>query len=86
MLAKVGVVDDRFLRKNRRYAILIEALLAAILTPSQDAFSMLALFVPLVVLYEISIVLARVVQPKGEGRGDAEDVTTPDDDVSSAPA
>ena len=69
LLAKVGVVDDRFLRKNRRYAILIEALLAAILTPSQDAFSMLALFVPLVVLYEISIVLARVVQPKGEGRG-----------------
>lgn len=86
LLAKVGVVDDRFLRKNRRYAILIEAFLAAILTPSQDAFSMLALFVPLVVLYEISIVLARVVQPKGEGRDDAEDVRTPDDDVSSATA
>jgi len=86
LLAKVGVVDDRFLRKNRRYAILIEAFLAAILTPSQDAFSMLALFVPLVVLYEISIVLARVVQPKGEGRGGAEEVGTPDDDVSSATA
>ena len=66
LLAKVGVIDDRFLRKNRRYAILIEALLAAFLTPSQDAFSMLALFVPLVFLYEVSIVLARIVQPKGD--------------------
>jgi sec-independent protein translocase protein TatC len=86
LLAKVGVVDDRFLRRNRRYAILIEALLAAILTPSQDAFSMLALFVPLVILYEVSIVLARIVQPKGEGRDDAEEVKTPpdDDDLSHA--
>jgi sec-independent protein translocase protein TatC len=85
LLAKVGVVDDRSLRKNRRYAIMIEAVLAAVLTPSQDAFSMLALFVPLVILYEVSIVLARIVQPKGEGRrsGEHED-TPPDDDLSSA--
>jgi len=80
LLAKVGVVDDRSLRKHRRYAILIEALLAAILTPSQDAFSMLALFIPLVVLYEISIVLARFVQPRGEGRAHAEEVKASDDD------
>jgi sec-independent protein translocase protein TatC len=85
LLAKVGVVDDRFLRKNRRYAILIEAVLAAVLTPSQDAFSMLALFVPLVVLYEVSIVLARIVQPKGERRPSGEhDGTPPDDDLSRA--
>jgi sec-independent protein translocase protein TatC len=85
LLAKVGVVDDRSLRKNRRYAIMIEAVLAAVLTPSQDAFSMLALFVPLVILYEVSIVLARIVQPKGERRrsGEHED-TPPDDDLSSA--
>ena len=85
LLAKVGVIDDRFLRKNRRYAILIEALLAAFLTPSQDAFSMLALFVPLAFLYEVSIVLARIVQPKGERRERAEQVKKPsDDDVSQA--
>jgi sec-independent protein translocase protein TatC len=66
LLAKVGVIDDRFLRKNRRYAILINAVVAAFITPSQDAFSMLAMFIPLVVLYEISIPLARLVQPKGK--------------------
>lgn len=87
LLAKVGVVDDRFLRKNRRYAILVEAVLAAVLTPSQDAFSMLALFVPLVVLYEVSIVLAKMVKPKGDSAPRAEEVKKPsDDDVSQAMA
>jgi sec-independent protein translocase protein TatC len=38
LLAKVGVIDDKFLRKHRRYAIVICAVAAAVLTPSQDAF------------------------------------------------
>ena len=66
LLAKVGVIDDKFLRKNRRWAILIIAVVAAVITPSQDAFSMLAMFIPLFVLYEVSILLARLVQPKRE--------------------
>ena len=86
LLAKVGVVDDKFLRKNRRYAILLSAVAAAFLTPSQDAFSMLALFVPLLVLYEISIVLSRFVQPKGEAEAAAKEGgrKPPDDDLSRA--
>jgi sec-independent protein translocase protein TatC len=87
LLAKVGVIDDKFLRRNRRYAILINAFVAAVITPSQDAFSMLAMFVPLVVLYEISIPMARLVQPKpepeSEGDDGGEDV---DDDLSRSPA
>ncbi len=83
LLAKMGVIDDKFLSKNRRYAILILAVAAAVITPSQDAFSMLAMFIPLYILYEISILLAKVVQPKREvaparedhpdGGGDAPD-------------
>jgi len=72
LLAKVGVIDDRLLRKNRRYAALALAVAAAVITPSQDAFSMLAMFVPLYVLYEVSIVLARLVQAKREPRDAAE--------------
>ena len=87
LLAKVGVIDDRFLRKNRRYAILINAIVAAVITPSQDAFSMLAMFFPLVILYEISIPLARLVQPKREaGAGDENAGEDSDDDLSRAPA
>jgi sec-independent protein translocase protein TatC len=83
LLARVGVVDDKFLRKNRRYAILVLAVASAVITPSQDAFSMLAMFVPLYILYEVSIVIARFVQPKKaaeESSSPAED--TQDDGLS----
>jgi sec-independent protein translocase protein TatC len=83
LLAKVGVIDDRWLRKNRRWAIVILAFAAAIITPSQDAFSMLAMFLPLYVLYEVSIVLARFVQPKAVPA--ASDHTDPDDDAGDGP-
>jgi sec-independent protein translocase protein TatC len=87
LLAKVGVIDDKFLKKNRRYAILVNAIVAAFITPSQDAFSMLAMFIPLVILYEVSIPLARLVQPKRSAAADVEDVDDgPDDDLSRAPA
>jgi sec-independent protein translocase protein TatC len=86
LLAKVGVLDDKFLRKNRRYAILINAIVAAVITPSQDAFSMLAMFIPLVILYEISIPLARLVQPKRQADAGDEDAGDDPDDLGRAPA
>lgn len=86
LLAKVGVVDDKFLRKHRRHAILISAIVAAVITPSQDAFSMLAMFFPLVILYEISIPLARLVQPKREAEAGGKDTGDGPDDLSRAPA
>jgi len=87
LLAKVGVIDDKFMRKHRRYAVLISAIVAAVITPSQDAFSMLAMFIPLVILYEISIPIARWVQPKREAGAGGEDAGDhSDDDLSRAPA
>ena len=86
LLAKVGVLDDKFLRKYRRHAILINSVVAAVITPSQDAFSMLAMFIPLVILYEISIPLARLVQPKREAAAGGVDAGDDPDDLSRAPA
>ncbi|HET6475865.1 MAG TPA: twin-arginine translocase subunit TatC [Thermoleophilia bacterium] len=86
LLAKVGVVDDKFLRKNRRWAVIILAVSAAFITPSQDAFSMLAMFLPLYILYEVSIVLARFVQPKKETQVATGDSGDGDDSPSRAPA
>lgn len=54
-LGKIGVVDRPFLIKNRKYAVLVAFVIAAILTPP-DVVSQLLMAVPLVVLYEISIV------------------------------
>jgi len=57
-LAKVGIVDAAFLSRNRRYAILIIFIVAAILTPP-DVVSQLMMAFPLMGLYEISIYLAK---------------------------
>jgi sec-independent protein translocase protein TatC len=59
-VTRLGIVSVEQLSKNRRYAYLVIAVLAAAL-PGVDPVSMLIEMVPLLVLYELSIVLARVV-------------------------
>lgn len=54
-LAKMGVVDRPFLRKNRKYALLIAFVVAAILTPTPDVVNQLLMAGPLIILYEVSI-------------------------------
>jgi len=63
LLAKVGIVTARALRDMRRYAIVGLFGVAAIFTPP-DAFSMLSLAVPLVALYEVSILLVVMIERK----------------------
>jgi sec-independent protein translocase protein TatC len=58
-LAKMGIVNAKMLAKQRRYAILVIFIVAAILTPSPDAISQILMAVPLMVLYEVSIFVAR---------------------------
>jgi sec-independent protein translocase protein TatC len=58
-LAKIGVVNAKMLAKQRRYAILIIFIAAAILTPSPDAFSQILMAIPLMFLYEVSIFVAK---------------------------
>ncbi len=63
LLAKVGIVTAKALRDMRRYAIVGLFGVAAIFTPP-DAFSMLSLAVPLVALYEVSIILVVLIERK----------------------
>jgi len=55
-LAKLGIVTVEFLRKNRKYAILLIFIAAAILTPGPDVVSQVLMAFPLMFLYEISII------------------------------
>jgi sec-independent protein translocase protein TatC len=59
-LVKMGITTPAKLRKNRRYAVLIIAVVAAAL-PGVDPISMLIEMVPLLVLYELSILLASLL-------------------------
>jgi sec-independent protein translocase protein TatC len=63
ILGAMGIVDQKFLRTKRRYAVVILALIAAIITPP-DILSMMMLLVPLLVLYEISILLVGAIGKK----------------------
>lgn len=58
-LARLGIVDHRWLAKKRKYAILFAFLIGAVLTPP-DILSQLALAGPFMVLYEVGIVVARL--------------------------
>jgi len=62
-LAKLGIVSVSFLKKNRKYAILLFFVGAAILTPP-DVVTQIMMALPLMVLYEISIVGARIFGKK----------------------
>ena len=70
-LAKVGVVTPEFLVKNRKYAVLVAFVIAAILTPPV-VFSQILLAVPLFLLFEVSIFVAKRVAA-GRETGDGPD-------------
>lgn len=63
-LSKLGILTPKFMRRYRKHAIVIILLLAGILTPSPDITSQLLLGIPLVILYEISIIISKYSQPK----------------------
>lgn len=58
-LSKVGMVTHQRLARGRRYAIVVAAAVAAILTPTTDPFTMLLVMGPMLLLYEFGILLAR---------------------------
>jgi len=59
-LAKVGIITPAMLSHYRRYAILAIAVVAAVITPTPDPFNMMIVMVPLFLLYEAGVLLARL--------------------------
>lgn len=80
LLARVGIVTAAMLRRFRRYAIVGAFVIAAILMPP-DVITQIGLAVPLVLLYEISILAARLVEPKTKPDPLSEE-TTPEEEAS----
>lgn len=69
LLGWVGLASPEWLGKRRKYAILVCAFIAAIVTPSPDVISMLVMFVPLYGLYELGIILLRVFPARAVAEG-----------------
>lgn len=62
LLANIGILNTHFLCKNRKYAIIIIFIIAAVITPTQDIINMLIFSLPMIVLYEIGILVAWLVE------------------------
>ena len=73
LLSNIGIIDKSFLRQYRRHAVVILLILAAVITPSGDPFTLTVVFVPLYALYELGILLAR--KPDSEDESEDSDST-----------
>lgn len=63
LLARIGVVDAKMLARHRKYAILLIFIFAAVMTPP-DVISQLLMAIPLMGLYELSIILSKIFGKK----------------------
>jgi sec-independent protein translocase protein TatC len=63
-LSMVGLVDWRTLAKYRRIAVVVNVIVAAIITPTGDPLNLALMAVPMIVFYEIGILLARILGKK----------------------
>lgn len=59
-LAKIGLVNAEMLSRNRKYALVGIAVLSAVITPTVDPLNMALVMGPLVILYELGVILARI--------------------------
>lgn len=64
LLAKLGFLNSSFMKKYRKHSIVAILIMAAIITPTSDVFTLLVVSLPMYLLYEASIVLVRVSEQK----------------------
>ena len=85
LLSRVGLINKELLKRYRKHAIVILVILAAIITPSGDAFTMMIVAIPLYLLYEFSIMVCRSEKEQnkdgGEEEVDYEEMDEDDSDV-----
>lgn len=68
LLAEVGMVKSELLRQNRRYAVALLFVAAAVITPTQDAVNMIIFCIPMYLLYESGIMFMKIIERKRESR------------------
>ena len=72
LLSRLGVISPEWMKQYRRHAVVVLVIVAAIITPSGDPFTLMVVSVPLYLLYELSIFVAR--SNKGRDLEEGEDV------------
>ena len=62
LLAKMGVLKSTFMKQYRRHAIVVIVALAAIITPTADAFTLSLVAIPIYLLFEVSVLIVKLVE------------------------
>ncbi|HBR12847.1 MAG TPA: twin-arginine translocase subunit TatC [Chryseobacterium sp.] len=76
ILTSIGILTPKFLKTYRRHAIVLIMVVAAIITPA-DVLSMMAAALPLVVLYEISVIMSKMIYKKMQKQEQNKDIIKP---------
>ena len=66
LLSSMGILHKGILKQYRSYAVVLLLVLAAFITPSGDPFTLLVVFLPLYLLYELSILVVRKAPPEDD--------------------
>ena len=66
VLSQLGLISRPFLREYRKHAVVVLLILAAVITPSGDPFTLAVVFIPLFLLYELAILVVRPGTPEPE--------------------
>ena len=85
LLSALGLITSSFLARNRRYAIAVMTLAASMLTPGDAITVTIFMMLPLILLYELSIALARLVE-RGRARAAAADAAEEAAEAAAAAA
>lgn len=64
ILSSIGVINSKFLRKYWRHSMVVILILAAIITPTPDPVTQMVFAAPLIILYEVSIWVAKIVEKR----------------------
>ena len=79
-VTRLGIISGRQLAKNRGYVILALSIVAAVATPTPDPVTMLVAMAPLVVLFELSVLMARIFERRSDRAAAKEEAEDEDDD------
>jgi sec-independent protein translocase protein TatC len=79
----VGVLSYAALKRSRRWIYFLTIVFAAFITPTQDPFTMLLMALPMCLLFEVAIQIARIVDKRRARRADAESFHNLSDDEAS---
>ena len=66
VMARMGLINDRHMSQYRRHAIVIILIVAAVITPTADAFTLFVVALPIWLLYELSIAIVRMTIGKSQ--------------------